>query len=49
MIKTREDLLFYLSEDRKRNHVPLNWGGYILRLIMGEEQAHVSVRTLDLA
>lgn len=41
MIKTKADLRFYLEEDRKRNHVPSSWGGYFLRLIAGEEQAHI--------
>lgn len=41
MIKTKKDLHFYLKEDRKRNHIPQSWGGYFLRLILGEEQAHV--------
>lgn len=41
MIKSRKDLRFYLSEDRKRNHIPSSWGWYYLRLLIGEEQAHV--------
>ena len=41
MIETRDDLRFYLREDRKRNHIPPSWGGYYLRLIAGEEQVHV--------
>ena len=41
MIKTKADLRFYLEEDRKRNHVPPEWGIYVLRLIAGEEQAHI--------
>ena len=41
MIKTKKDLSFYLEEDRKRNHIPKAWGGYFLRLLIGEEQAHI--------
>ncbi len=41
MIKTRKELKFYLEEDRKRNHVPANWIRYYLRLVAGEEQAHI--------
>lgn len=41
MIKTNKDLRFYLEEDRKRNHIPKSLGMYFLRLVAGEEQAHV--------
>lgn len=41
MIKTKKDLLFYLTEDRKRNHVPLSWWEYYFRLFAGGEQAHI--------
>lgn len=41
MIKTKEDLRFYLTEDRKRNNVPKSWFGYVLRLIAGSDHAAV--------
>lgn len=39
MIKTRKDLCFYLNEDRKRNNIPQKWGGYVLGLLCGHENA----------
>lgn len=41
MIKTREDLHFYLQEDRKRNDISPKWGGYWFRLIAGSDHAVV--------
>lgn len=32
MIKTKEDLRFYLEEDRKRNHVPMGGGKILLEV-----------------
>lgn len=37
MIKTRKDLQFYISEDKKRNLIPTSWMGYILHLLAGHE------------
>lgn len=39
MIKTRKDLQFYIDEDRKINQIPASWVGYILRLLVGHENA----------
>lgn len=39
MIKTRQDLRFYLHEDRKRNNIGPKWGGYFLRLMAGCDHA----------
>lgn len=41
MIKTKQDLQLYIDEDRKRNGLPKNWIGYILRLIARRENANV--------
>ena len=40
-IKTRNDLHFWLSEDRKRNDIPKYFGGVTLRLFAGRENACV--------
>ncbi len=39
MIKTKEQLKFYLREDRKRNNVSSNQLSYILRLLIREDHA----------
>lgn len=41
MIKTKQDLVFYIKEDRKRNNVPDSYSGYVLRLIAGSDHAAV--------
>lgn len=41
MIKTKIDLNFYIEEDRKRNGLPKNRIGYILRLFAGRDNAYV--------
>lgn len=39
MIKTKQDLLFFIEEDRKRNHIPPTWWGYYGQLIARVDQA----------
>lgn len=41
MIKTKEDLSFYLSEDAKRNGIENSRLKYYIRLLCGSEQAHI--------
>lgn len=41
MIKNRQDLRFYLEEDRKRNLVPKQWWIFAIHLLYGSENAHV--------
>lgn len=47
MIKTREDLKFYLQEDAKANRINIVGGGkmlnvrYLFRLLCGSESAHI--------
>ena len=39
MIKTKEDLRFYLREDARRNDIASHWG-YLFRVALGAESVH---------
>ena len=41
MIKTKDDLRFYLQEDAKRNGMPKNWGGQFLNRFLPAENVCV--------
>lgn len=41
MIKTKEELKFYLQEDRKRNGIDCAWWKYTLKRLCGSESANI--------